>query len=366
MKTKSERMNKLLTTAMAVLILLLAVCAVAIAYADGYVDMIRIVSMDAYDTNGYPLYYFKNAEKHGFRVDRAEEWLVSVQGQKSQYTANVYLTALDGYTFSMDETLTKADESLNAYLMEVRDNGRTAVVFVAGKRNRPSDKEDPLANVQEVTERDGESLMTEPVVPTATPVPTPTAKPEAQYGFKKINGYWYYTDGVNYKKGFVSVNEYTFFFDDDYRMHYGWLIIGEDSYYFGTDPNGAMLKNRFAEIDGVTYYFDENGKMKTGWFVDSARNTYFFATKESEFVMTTYDEFNRYTTEMVTLPKGAMLKNFWFVTRENAYYLQADGTLARNCELYGHVFDENGITPSRTLDWDEYHVYDDSDDCGNG
>ena len=191
MKTKSERMNKLLTTAMAVLILLLAVCAVAIAYADGYVDMIRIVSMDAYDTNGYPLYYFKNAEKHGFRVDRAEEWLVSVQGQKSQYTANVYLTALDGYTFSMDETLTNADLELNAYLMEVNDGGKTAIVFIAGKRNSPSSKDDPLANVQEVTQKTGQSLMTEPTIPAATPAPTPTAKPEAKYGFKKINGYWY-------------------------------------------------------------------------------------------------------------------------------------------------------------------------------
>ena len=72
----------------------------------GIVDMIRIVSMDTYDEHGYPMYYFKNAEKHGYRVDHAEEWLVQVQGRKAQYTANVYLVALDGYKFSLDDTLT--------------------------------------------------------------------------------------------------------------------------------------------------------------------------------------------------------------------------------------------------------------------
>ncbi len=320
--------------------------------------------MDAFDEHGYPLYYFKNCEKHGFKVDHAEEWLVKVQGQKSQYTANVYLVALDGYTFSMDETLTNADLELNAYLMEVNDGGKTAIVFISGKRNAPSSKDDPLADVQEVTQKPGQSLMTEPTVPTATPIPQPTAKPEAKYGFKKINGYWYYTDGVNYKKGFVTQGEYVFYFDDDYRMHYGWLYIGEDTYYFGTNPNGAMLKNTFAEINGYTYYFDQDGKMKTGWFVDGQRNTYFFATAETEIVQTTYDQYNRYSTQKVKVTKGAMLTNFWFVSGDNAYYLQADGTLVRDAEIYGHQFDVNGITPSRTLDWDEYHVYDPDETFG--
>lgn len=367
-KALERKASKVIIAALAVFVMILSImaCMTITAYAEGgIVDMIRIVSMDTYDEHGYPMYYFKNAEKHGYRVDHAEEWLVQVQGRKAQYTANVYLVALDGYKFSLDDTLTNCDLSLNGYLMEVNDDGRTAVVFVAGARNSPSAKDDPLVDVQEVTERTGESLMVEPTIPAATATPKPVETPAPKYGFKKINGYWYYTDGVNYRKGFVTLdNGYVFYFDDDYRMHNGWLIIGEDTYYFGYEPNGVMFKNQFAEIDGVTYYFDQDGKMKTGWLVDSDRNAYFFATKEAEFVITTYDEFNRYSTEKVTLPKGAMLKNYWFVAQGNAYYLLSDGKLARDTFVGNHQMDPNGITPSNTLDFDEYHVYDESESFG--
>jgi hypothetical protein len=343
--------------------LLLAAGTFTTAHAESYISMIRIVSMDTYDQNGYPMYYFKNCEQKGFRVDHADEWLVQVQGRKAEYTANVYLVALDGYRFSMDETLTNADLSLNAYLMEVNDDGRTAIVFVSGARNAPSDRNDPLANVGEVTQKTGSSLMVEPTIPAETPTPAPVTTPAPKYGFKQINGYWYYTNGVDYKKGFVNQGEYTFYFDDDYRMHYGWLYLGEDVYYFGTNPNGVMLKNTMAEIEGYTYFFDENGKMKTGWYQDVQGNTYFFATACMEQVRTTYDQYGGYDTELVMVPKGGMLKNYWFVAGENAYFLMEDGRLARDMQIANHVFDQNGITPSRTLNWDEYN-FDDGEPKG--
>ena len=70
------------------------------------------------------------------------------------------------------------------------------------------------------------------------------------YGWKKINGSWYYFDCL-------------YDLDDPYwPMHTGWLEDGGVWYYL-TD-SGAMATG-WQRVNGVWYYFDNNGKMATGW-----------------------------------------------------------------------------------------------------
>lgn len=40
----------------------------------------------------------------------------------------------------------------------------------------------------------------------------------------------------------------------------GWVDVGSNKYYFGTD--GKMVTNKYVQTGGHTYYVDASGRMK--------------------------------------------------------------------------------------------------------
>ena len=151
----------------------------------------------------------------------------------------------------------------------------------------------------------------------------------AQYGIKKIDGYWYYfgTDGkmkTNYKYNMSSTDSLYFDYtgkavnmDGLYKVNnsttycmiktlngyskiaYGWQKLNNHWYYFNKvngvmatswqllngdyyyfDSYGKLFTNGIKTISGKTYYFDSNGIQRSGWHKVNNKWYYFNEGKD--------------------------------------------------------------------------------------
>lgn len=119
-----------------------------------------------------------------------------------------------------------------------------------------------------------------------------------------------YSDGTHPSDRWIHSNWKLYHVNADGYRETGWIKDGEIEYYL--DERGQVVTNRFSEIDGKTVCLDEEGR----------------ATR-----------------------KG-------FATwKGNSYYIQADGTLAKNQDIEGYHADADGILtlipPQNTK---EYHM----------
>lgn len=73
-------------------------------------------------------------------------------------------------------------------------------------------------------------------------------------GWEFLNGYkYYYENGQLVKLNFKTIENSTYYFNEDGSAHIGWLDLNGKKYYF--DINGVMQKNTF--IEGIE--LDNNG-----------------------------------------------------------------------------------------------------------
>ena len=118
------------------------------------------------------------------------------------------------------------------------------------------------------------------------------------------NGKWYYFDWIYMVTGYYNIwnnntENYTAYkFDENGALMTGWEKIDNKWYYF--DDNSNYAKG-WMEIGNTWYYFNDLGKMMTGW----------------QLINGTYYYFEN---------NGAMAANKWV----GNYYLQADGSMAKN------------------------------------
>ena len=64
----------------------------------------------------------------------------------------------------------------------------------------------------------------------------------------------------------------------------GWVDVGSNKYYFGTD--GKMVTNKYVQTGGHTYYVDASGRMKKNcWY----NGQYFNNKGQVEKDSVTYD-----------------------------------------------------------------------------
>ncbi|MCF2623602.1 KxYKxGKxW signal peptide domain-containing protein [Ligilactobacillus salivarius] len=118
---------------------------------------------------------------------------------------------------------------------------------------------------------------------------------QMQYGQKNIGGYWYNFDTYNgaMKTGFVTIpsqNKIVYYSEDkaklgqmqygkqnigghwylfntfDGAMYKGWLMSGNDWYYY--NQQNGQLQTGSAVINGVGYNFDGNGKQILNYSID--------------------------------------------------------------------------------------------------
>lgn len=84
------------------------------------------------------------------------------------------------------------------------------------------------------------------------------------FGIVEIDGEKYcFNEGGNLKKGLQVIDGKTYYFQpkegsDKETMQYGFMTVGEFTYYFGSD--GAAVTGEHI-IDGEPYVFDDEGKL---------------------------------------------------------------------------------------------------------
>lgn len=131
------------------------------------------------------------------------------------------------------------------------------------------------------------------------------------------NGKMYFSNDGSALKGFVIIEEETYYFDDDGIMKTGWVRgTSGDKYYFKTDgtmysgwlktkvgryyfgSDGVMLKGGAKKIGTSYYFFNKDGVMQTGW-QESGKEKYYYlsdgkrAVSRTVKIDDTYVKFDR-------------------------------------------------------------------------
>ncbi len=355
------------------------------------INKIKIVSEGIVDRSTGYIHY--TIEGEGFTEYNRNEYAVTQSNQQVKYSADVVLVAKDGYVF--DKGWTLLDErgaKLNAYLYRVYDNlfegitdevysgepevevGKVAVIKVSGEHNQPVGVEEASVifdddNTPELQTQEGRRPST-PVatdapasgsqpVETAQPISTqqPQATPVPQYHWETRDDGVYFTNGVQNWTGWLyAANNTVYFFGLDGRMVKGWINIESQDkylskaekftagwYYFG--ENGSMVRG-LAQIKEYTYFFEESGVMHTSWYVDNNNNVYYFHKAPANVVVVSYEENGTAHWERKDVPAGSMAINQWLRFVKDGgyinYYMQQDGTMARNATIGEYYVDEYG------------------------
>ena len=133
-----------------------------------------------------------------------------------EYTVIIYLTPMDGYSFSASTTATVNGNAAQATLSE---------------------------------EYDGQ-LRLEYTFPAL-----------AASGWQKLDGKWYYYENGAAVTGWKQVSGKWYYFDSTGVMKTGWQKISNKWYYFNS--SGAMVTG-WQTIGGKSYYFQSGGAMEIG------------------------------------------------------------------------------------------------------
>ncbi len=94
-------------------------------------------------------------------------------------------------------------------------------------------------------------------------------------------------------------------------------------------------------IDGVRYYFESSGILKTGWVKDGQIWRYYDRNTMIVGFKNITDNGNETTYYFNN--EGIMVSGKWLEIEGNWYYLNKDGSLARNTKVDGYEIDEKGI-----------------------
>ena len=354
-----------------------------VAHADDNARLIEKITVKEISRDRATGYVYFTVEGEGFteETEKFEAWSIMQQGVQTEFNSNVHLKANPGYKFVLYDddfkktTRVREDKdspNLNAYLMEVSEDGTEALLFVSGSHNQPFLQEEAnnkwTANnrpvpLPEPSQRPSTPVSTDgpggrPSTPVATTQPqnptqppVATATPQA-YRFVIRDGKTYYTNGESDHKGWLTLNEKMYYFNADGTMATGWKLFNTGWYYFGTD--GVMYKSCLREINGFRYYFNDNGVMHTGWLVYN-NNVYYFHTQKATVKVVTYYN-NKEEWHDQEVPQGAMAIYQWlcFVQTKDSqgrnitpyrmnYYMGSDGAMLRNVTLGTHVIDQNGV-----------------------
>ena len=206
--------------------------------------------------------------------------------------------------------------------------------FITGVDNIFAEENESIEIKEEVVEENNDSTESNLLEENSSTTDIPASE-TVKNGWEFLNGNkYYYENNQLVKKDFRTIENSTYYFNEDGSAHIGWLDLNGKKYYF--DINGEMQKNitiegieldgdgiarlgwckdvqgwkyihddgtytksNFEVIDNQTYYFNANGYMETGWQTIGTKQYYFDETS------------------------GIMLKNQWIGDR----YLGSDGAL---------------------------------------
>ena len=235
--------------------------------------------------------------------------------------------------------------------------------FIVGANSVLAEENESSEIKEKVVEENNDS--TESNLMEENPATTDIAANETiKNGWEFLNGYkYYYENGQLVKLNFKTIENSTYYFNEDGSAHIGWLDLNGKKYYF--DINGVMQKNTYIEgieldnngiarlgwckdaqgwkyihndgsytknnfevVDNQTYYFDVNGYMQTGWQVIGNKKYYF---NESSGIMLK----NQWVGDSYLGNDGALIStknnnSQWILNDTGWWYRHEDGSYTTN------------------------------------
>lgn len=230
--------------------------------------------------------------------------------EKDKYDWEIKVGAKNGYRFDNNTTYLYVDRGdLYAHFKRISDT--EAIIYVSTS---------PLViDVYPNNQSDNSTSYYLPI-PQVSPKPPEEngfIKTE-RYGWQRVNGFWYYTDGINHKTGWQQLDGNWYYFADDGIMQVGWRYIGSRWYYFS---NEGSMKKGWQKIGDKWYFFVEN---------PITVKTHQYCTD------------NTVITTEIYMPEGAMVFNTWVHHNDHYFYMKADGTMAANEWIGRYHFNEEG------------------------
>ncbi|MDU5601348.1 N-acetylmuramoyl-L-alanine amidase, partial [Clostridium sp.] len=182
---------------------------------------------------------------------------------------------------------------------------------------------------------------------------------------KNIITGWYHDDNYNW-----------YYYNEDGKLHKGWLILPEGKYYLGSDgimkkgwyeesgkkyyfnEYGAAIVGQTVIISGEEYTFDKNGvlQIRVGWFKDKDKWYY-------------YDENGKIHKGWLNLLEGKFyfdengeMQTYWKQIQDKWYYFGPDGKqvkgwLKSNDIRYYFKEDGSAAIGWNNIDGNDYYFY---------
>ena len=116
-----------------------------------------------------------------------------------------------------------------------------------------------------------------------------------------------------------------YYYDNDGKMHYGWLSLDSKKYYFHP-VLGIMLRQCERRIENKWYYFDSDGIMAIGWSQHHG-HTYYYNEDGSMYYGEKYIEGHWYYFHPV---RGIMMAG-WTKHHNHTYYYNEEMCIRDRC-----------------------------------
>ncbi len=138
-------------------------------------------------------------------------------------------------------------------------------------------------------------------------------------GWKSIGGKWYYFNSYGVMKtGWVKEGSKWYFLDSNGAMKTGWLQSGSKWYYLNTD--GAMATG-WKKVSNTWYYLESSGAMRTGW-LQSGSNWYYL--KPNGAMQTSWA---KVSGKWYFFDTNGTMKTGWVQSGSDWYYMNTNGTM---------------------------------------
>ena len=181
-------------------------------------------------------------------------------------------------------------------------------------------------------------------------------------------GWWYkYSDGSFPFNTWKNIDGSMFHFDSNGYMQTGWIYL--DNFWFYLDENGRLIKNSwignyYLASDGSMltntttpdgYRVDESGnKIKGTWI--TVNNKYKFKKVNGCFAKDEWEDINE---KWYHFDSQGYMQTRFLNLNGNLYYLNDDGSMAKDTIINDYFIDENGIC-KKTLKKINYYAQNDS------
>jgi glucan-binding YG repeat protein len=96
---------------------------------------------------------------------------------------------------------------------------------------------------------------------------------------KRMDGWINYLDGIFYSDpqygkltGKQTINNNTYYFNENGKLYTDWFVLDGVKYYGGSD---GAIRTGESEIDGITYHFSPTGRFESGWQTSGGKRIFF-------------------------------------------------------------------------------------------